>query len=307
MPLILPEGLIDNRLLKYERIFTMDSERAHSQDIRPLKVAIVNLMPKKEETELQLIRMLSNTSLQIDVDLVRMGSHESKNTSSLHLNKFYKTYEQIKENKYDAMIITGAPVERLEYEEIIYWEELKDVFEFARSNVFSTMFICWSAQAALHHFYGVGNKMKEDKIFGVFQYEKRRDDILVKGFDDVFSIPQSRYTYVTEEDIEKVSDIDLIAAREDSGVSIASTKDNRFVFSFGHWEYDRETLKNEYLRDLEKEDTISPPKNYFLDDDPAKDIVVRWRCAGNQFFANWINYCVYQETPFDISKIERKN
>lgn len=306
MPLILPEGLIDAKALKYERIFTMDSQRAQSQDIRPLKVAIVNLMPKKEETELQLIRMLSNTSLQIDINLVRMGSYESKNTSMAHLKKFYKTYEEIKDNKYDAMVITGAPVERMEYEEIIYWPELKDVFEFARTNVHSTLFICWSAQAALHHYYGIANGLKEDKIFGVFDYEKSKEDVLIKGFDDVFSIPQSRYAYVTEEEVAKIEDIEVIAAREDSGVSLAATKDKRFVFSFGHWEYDRETLHNEYIRDLEAEDTIAVAENYYKDDNPEGPIVVNWRCAGNQFFANWINYCVYQETPFDISKIKEK-
>lgn len=306
MPLILPEGLINPEALKYEKIFTMDQSRADSQDIRPLKIAIVNLMPKKEETELQLLRMLSNTALQMDISLIHMGSYESKNTSSSHLEKFYKTYDQIKSQKFDAMIITGAPVERLEYEEIIYWPELKDIFEFARNNVFSTMFICWSAQAALHYFYGIGNNLKEDKIFGIYDYENIQNNMLTKGFDDIYSIPQSRYTYVSEKEVAKINDIEIIASRKDTGLAVGATKDYRFVFSFGHWEYDRETLHNEYLRDLIKEETINIPVNYYKNDNPNNDIIVNWRSAGNLFFSNWINYCVYQETPFNIEKIQRK-
>ncbi|WP_138160506.1 homoserine O-acetyltransferase/O-succinyltransferase family protein [Peptoniphilus catoniae] len=306
MPLIIPKDLISQDILKKEKIFTMDESRADTQDIRPLKIAIVNLMPKKEETELQLIRVLSNTALQINIDLVRMKSHNPKNTSEHHLEKFYKTYDEIKDSKYDAMIVTGAPVERLEYEKIKYWPELKKIFNFAKENVYSTMFICWSAQAALYHYYGIENETVEDKIFGVFDFEKLEDDKLVKGFDDVFSVPQSRYTYVKEEEVAKHKDLKIISSREDTGVGIVTTKDNRFVFSFGHWEYDKDTLHNEYIRDLEKNTKISLPKNYYLNDDSKNKILVRWRAVGNLFFSNWINYCVYQETPYKIEKIKRK-
>lgn len=306
MPLILPHGLIDKESLKYEKIFTMDYERAYSQDIRPLKVAIVNLMPKKEETELQLIRMLSNTALQIDISLIRMGSHQSKNTSPVHLERFYRTYEEIKDEKFDAMVITGAPVERFEYEEIIYWSELKDVFEFARTQVFSTLFICWSAQAGLYHFYDIDNQLKKDKIFGIYEYEKNVEDVLIKGFDDKFYIPQSRYSLVGLDQVKDREDLDLLIGSEETGGVLMASKDKRLIFNFGHWEYDRDTLKNEYIRDLEKEEEIKPPINYFKDDDPNKDIIVRWRSAGNLFFANWINYCVYQETPYNIEEISEK-
>lgn len=307
MPLIIPKDLISESVLKEEKIFTMDQERADSQDIRPLKIAIVNLMPKKEETELQLIRVLSNTALQINIDLVRMRSHNPKNTSHKHLEKFYKTFDEIKNTKYDAMIFTGAPVELLDYEKIKYWSELKEIFDFAKENVFSTMFICWSAQAALYHYYGIKNDFVDKKIFGVYDFEKLQDDKLVKGFDDVFSVPQSRWTYVDEKEVEKYKDLKIISSRPDTGVGIVTTKDNRLIFSFGHWEYDRDTLHNEYIRDLAKNKDIQIPKNYYFDDDINNKVMMKWKAAGNLFFSNWINYCVYQETPYNIENIKIKN
>ncbi|EGY80044.1 homoserine O-acetyltransferase/O-succinyltransferase family protein [Peptoniphilus indolicus] len=306
MPLIIPKDLIGEETLKRERIFTMDEQRASSQDIRPLKVAIVNLMPKKKETELQLIKMLSNTSLQININLIRMGSYEPKNIEAEHLNKFYKTFNEIKHEKYDAMIITGAPVEKLEYEKIIYWDELKEILDYAKENVFSTMFICWSAQAALYHYYNVEHNLSENKIFGVFEFEKKKDDKILKGFDDEFSVPTSRYTYVKSEQLKDIDELNILAEREDTGVGLITSEDYRFVFNFGHWEYDKDTLNNEYRRDLDKNIKIDMPVNYYKENDISKGIKVTWRSAGNLFFSNWLNYCVYQETPYNIEEIKNK-
>lgn len=307
MPLIIPRDLIVEEVLQRENIFTMRDSSAIKQDIRPLSIAIVNLMPKKEETELQLLRMLSNTALQINIDLVRMESYDPNNSDTKRLKSFYKTYDDIKNNKYDAMIITGAPIETLAYEKIKYWDELKTIFEFAKKNVYSTMFICWSAQAALYHYYKIEHKLSDEKIFGVFEFDKLKENKIVKGFDDSFLVPTSRHTYVDIEDFEDFSDLEVLAARPDTGVSLVTTKDNRFVFNFGHWEYDKDTLHNEYIRDLSQGKKISPPINYYEDNDPKKDIKIRWRSAGNLFFSNWLNYCVYQETPFAIDSIEGKS
>ena len=307
MPLIIPKDLIVEEVLERENIFTMRDSSAKEQDIRPLNIAIVNLMPKKEETELQLLRMLSNTALQINIDLVRMESYNPTNSDVKRLNAFYKTYEDIKNNKYDAMIITGAPIETIAYEEIKYWDELKTIFEFAKDNVYSTMFICWSAQAALYHYYNIEHKVSKGKIFGVFEFDKLKDNKIVKGFDDTFLVPTSRHTYVDIEDFEDLEDLEVLAARPDTGVSLVTTKDNRFVFNFGHWEYDKDTLHNEYIRDISQGKKIAPPKNYYEDNDPKKEIKIRWRSAGNLFFSNWLNYCVYQETPFAIETIEGKS
>nr|WP_311566212.1 homoserine O-succinyltransferase [Peptoniphilus grossensis] len=307
MPLIIPKDLIVEEVLERENIFTMRDSSAKEQDIRPLSIAIVNLMPKKEETELQLLRMLSNTALQINIDLVRMESYNPANSDLKRLRAFYKTYEDIKHKKYDAMIITGAPIETIAYEEIKYWDELKTIFEFAKENVYSTMFICWSAQAALYHYYKIDHKVSDGKIFGVFEFDKLKDNKIVKGFDDTFLVPTSRHTYVKAEDLEDIEDLEVLAARPDTGVSLATTKDNRFVFNFGHWEYDKDTLHSEYIRDISQGKKIAPPQNYYEDNDPKKEIKIRWRSAGNLFFSNWLNYCVYQETPFAIEKIEGKS
>ena len=307
MPLIVPKDLIVEEVLERENIFIMRDSSAREQDIRPLNIAIVNLMPKKEETELQLLRMLSNTALQINIDLVRMESYNPSNSDLKRLRTFYKTYEDIKNKKYDAMIITGAPIETIAYEEIKYWEELKTIFEFAKENVYSTMFICWSAQAALYHYYNIEHKVSSGKIFGVFEFDKLKDNKIVKGFNDTFLVPTSRHTYVDKEDLEEIEDLEVLAARSDTGVSLATTKDNRFVFNFGHWEYDKDTLHNEYIRDISQGKKIAPPKNYYEDNDPKKEIKIRWRSSGNLFFSNWLNYCVYQETPFAIETIEGKS
>lgn len=307
MPLIIPKDLIVEEVLERENIFTMRDSSAKEQDIRPLRIAIVNLMPKKEETELQLLRMLSNTALQINIDLVRMESYNPTNSDLKRLRAFYKTYEDIKHKKYDAMIITGAPIETIAYEKIKYWEELKTIFEFAKENVYSTMFICWSAQAALYHYYKIDHKVSDEKIFGVFEFDKLKDNKIVKGFDDTFLVPTSRHTYVKAEDLEDIEDLEVLAARPDTGVSLATTKDNRFVFNFGHWEYDKDTLHSEYIRDISQGKKIAPPQNYYEDNDPKKEIKIRWRSAGNLFFSNWLNYCVYQETPFAIETIEGKS
>ncbi|MDU7151614.1 MAG: homoserine O-succinyltransferase [Peptoniphilus grossensis] len=307
MPLIIPKDLIVEEVLERENIFTMRDSSAKEQDIRPLSIAIVNLMPKKEETELQLLRMLSNTALQINIDLVRMESYNPANSDLKRLRAFYKTYEDIKHKKYDAMIITGAPIETIAYEKIKYWDELKTIFEFAKENVYSTMFICWSAQAALYHYYKIDHKVADGKIFGVFEFDKLKDNKIVKGFDDTFLVPTSRHTYVKAEDLEDIEDLEVLAARPDTGVSLATTKDNRFVFNFGHWEYDKDTLHSEYIRDISQGKKIAPPQNYYEDNDPKKEIKIRWRSAGNLFFSNWLNYCVYQETPFAIETIEGKS
>lgn len=307
MPLIVPKDLIVEEVLERENIFTMRDSSAKEQDIRPLNIAIVNLMPKKEETELQLLRMLSNTALQINIDLVRMESYNPSNSDLKRLRTFYKTYEDIKNKKYDAMIITGAPIETIAYEEIKYWEELKTIFEFTKENVYSTMFICWSAQAALYHYYNIEHKVSSGKIFGVFEFDKLKENKIVKGFDDTFLVPTSRHTYVDKEDLEEIEDLEVLAARPDTGVSLATTKDNRFVFNFGHWEYDKDTLHNEYIRDISQGKKITPPKNYYEDNDPKKEIKIRWRSSGNLFFSNWLNYCVYQETPFAIETIKGKS
>lgn len=304
MPLILPDQLIDQEVLNQENIFTMTQDQANHQDIRPIKILIVNLMPKKEEAELQLLRMLSNSALQMNIDLVRMDSYQATHASQDRLKKFYKTYDQIKDQKFDAMIITGAPVERMDYQDIIYWKELKNIFDFAREHVFSTLFICWSAQAALYHYFGVPKQEVEEKIFGIYQYEKKKEDPILKGFDDSFYAPQSRYTYVKEEDLREIPQIQVLSSREDTGVGLATTLDHRFVFSFGHWEYDKETLHEEYLRDLAKGLTTQIPKNYYRQDDPQGDIIMNWRSSGSLFFSNWLNYCVYQETPYQLEKIK---
>lgn len=306
MPLIVPNDLPARAVLEEENIFTMSNIRAESQDIRPLRVAILNLMPTKEVTELQFLRMLSNTPLQVDIDLVHTESYESKNTDKRHLEKFYKTFSEIKDNKYDAMIITGAPVERMEYEEVLYWEELKEILDYVRKNVFSALFVCWAAQAALYHYYGVQKHDAGKKIFGVYEFQTTGQNVLTKGFDDTYFVPQSRYTYTKGEDLTSVQDLVVWAERPDTGVQLASTKDNRLIFVAGHGEYDPDTLYKEYLRDKAKEEEIAIPSNYFVNDDESQGIAVKWRSHANLFFANWLNYCVYQETPYDIEKIGDK-
>lgn len=306
MPVIIPYDLPAKDILAKENIFVMNESRAKAQDIRPLRVAIINLMPTKIETETQLLRMLSNTALQVKVDLIRTSSHQSKNTSKEHLEKFYKTFDEIRNSKYDAMIVTGAPVEKMDYEDVNYWEELKEIMDYAREHVYSTMFICWASQAALYHYYGIEKHQSEKKISGVFENEVVGESVLTRGFDRYFYAPQSRYTYCKEEDIRKVDDLEIIAESEEAGVHITTTKDNRLIFISGHSEYDEETLDLEYKRDLIKSPDAAVPANYYKNDDPTKGILLRWKSHGNLLFSNWLNYCVYQETPYDIDEITQK-
>lgn len=306
MPLVIDSDLPSKMALEKENIFIMGKERASTQDIRPIKIAIVNLMPDKEETEIQILRALSNTPLQVNIDLIRTESYKSKHTEEIYLKKYYKDFSSIKDDKYDGMIITGAPVEKLEFNEVKYWEELKEIFEYARTNVYSTMFICWASQAALYYYYNIKKHLVDKKIFGVFEYEVLEESLLTKGFDDLFYMPQSRHSLNKEEDIRRIKDLKIIGSHKDSGVNLVTSLDNRFVFVAGHGEYSRDTLYKEYIRDKNKGLEIEMPMNYFKNDNEDDGIVVKWRSHGNLLFTNWLNYHVYQETPYDISKIERK-
>ncbi|HML37657.1 MAG TPA: homoserine O-succinyltransferase [Bacillota bacterium] len=304
MPILIPKGLPAYKILKEENVFVMQEHRALKQDIRPLRIAIVNLMPTKEVTETQLIRMLANTPLQVDLQLLTMDSHDSKNADKLHMENFYKTFDEIKNQRFDGMIITGAPVEFLPFEEVDYWEELAEIFEYTKTNVFSTLHICWGAQAALYYHYGIDKFVMPEKLFGVFKQSlKDKKSELTRGFDEEFYAPHSRHTQIKREDALKVKDLKILAESETTGPHILATKDKRMIFVQGHMEYDRETLKLEYERDINKGLEIDVPKNYFKNDDPAKGIVVKWSGHGNLFFANWLNY-IYQETPYDLNKLE---
>lgn len=304
MPILVPKGLPAYKTLQEENVFVMHEQRAQKQDIRPLRVAIVNLMPTKEVTETQLIRMLANTPLQVDLQLLTMDSHDSKNTDKNHLDNFYKTFEEIKNQRFDGMIITGAPVEFLPFEEVDYWKELTEIMEYSKSNVFSTLHICWGAQAGLYYHYGINKHELPSKLFGVYKHKlKDKKSELTRGFDEEFYAPHSRHTQVEKADILKIPELKILAESDDTGAHIISTKDKRRIFVQGHAEYDRETLKLEYDRDIRKGLRIDVPKNYFKDDNPAKGIVVKWSGHGNLFFANWLNY-IYQETPYDLSKLD---
>ena len=304
MPVLIPQNLPAKEILEQENIFIMVEKRAQNQDIRPLKVAIVNLMPAKVETETQLLRVLSNTALQVHIDLVRTGTHTGKSTSIEHLKQFYRTFDEIKDENYDAMIVTGAPIEKLNYEDVKYWKEMRTIMDYALTHVFSTMYLCWAAQAALYHYYGVEKHLRENKLFGVFETYISGNSPLTRGFDDCFYTPQSRYTYCCEKDIEKVRELIILAKSPDAGVHIAATNDMRLIFVAGHSEYDKMTLDKEYRRDLAKGDSIAIPKNYYKNDDPKNDIIMRWRSHGNLMFGNWLNYCVYQETPYDLNTLK---
>lgn len=306
MPIVVPQDLPASEVLASENIFVMDEKRAKHQDIRPLKLGIINLMPTKISTETQLLRRVSNMALQIHVDLIRTGTYESTHTSREHLQKFYITLEQVKDKKYDALIVTGAPVEHMSYEDVAYWDEMVEVMEWARHNVFSTMFICWAAQAALYHYYGIPKYGLDEKLFGVFKGYLRADSILTSGFDDAFYMPHSRVAYNKSEDIGQIEDLSILVSSEEAGAHITATHDNRFIFVSGHGEYDETTLEDEYKRDLAKGIDIAPPANYYHDDDPAKGIMKRWTAHSNLLFSNWLNYCVYQETPFNIEEIVEK-
>ncbi|MDX9800643.1 MAG: homoserine O-succinyltransferase [Spirochaetia bacterium] len=304
MPIKIPDNLPAREILNRENIFIMTEDRASHQDIRPLKIAILNLMPTKITTETQLMRLLGNTPLQIDAVLLQTESYQSRNTSSDHLNEFYKTFTEIKHEKLDGMIITGAPVEQLDFDEVEYWDELKEVMEWTKRNVFSTLHICWAAQAGLFYHYNIPKYQLKEKMFGVFSHNvKIKHTKLLRGFDDLFFAPHSRHTEVRREDIEKISELEILAESDEAGVYIAASKNGRDIFVTGHAEYDPLTLKAEYDRDIAKGLKVAVPKNYYPDNNPDLTPVVRWRSQASLLFSNWLNYHVYQETPYDLNKI----
>ncbi len=305
MPIKVPNGLPAVKTLKDENIFVMTHKRAVKQDIRPLKILLLNLMPKKIETETQFARLLGNTPLQVEMEMMYTTSHKSKNTSEEHLLAFYKTFDEIKDNKYDGMIITGAPVENMEFEEVEYWDELCEIMEWSKSHVTSTFHICWGAQAGLYYHYSIQKHPLPKKCFGVYPHKvDYKRSILFRGFDETFMVPQSRHTTVYAEDIKKVKGLKILASSKETGVYAVSTNKGKQIFVTGHSEYDKDTLKNEYLRDMEKGLEIDIPKNYFPNDDPTKEPIVSWRAHANLLFSNWLNYFVYQTTPYDIETIE---
>lgn len=306
MPIKIPHNLPAVDILAKENIFVMDEQRALSQDIRPLKCVIVNLMPTKIETETQLLRLLSNTPLQIEITFLKMDSYVSKNISVEHMKNFYKTFDDIKDEKFDALIITGAPVETLPFEEVAYWKELERVMQWSRKSVFSTLHICWGAQAGLYYHYGISKYYLNKKIFGIFPVEiKNTKTMLLRGFDEIFNMPHSRHTGIKEEDILKISELEILAKSDEAGVSIIRSRDKRKIFVTGHMEYDRLTLENEYKRDINSGKKIAVPFNYYPDDNPEKKPLYTWRSHANLFFTNWINYYVYQETPYDLDELEK--
>ncbi len=307
MPIKVADNLPAKSVLTNESIFLMDESRAFHQDIRPLKILILNLMPNKQQTEVQLLRLLSNSPLQVEVSFMHMESHVSKNTSRAYLDTFYLTFADVKDEKYDGLIITGAPVEQIPFEEVNYWEELTQIMDWSKTNVTSTFHICWGAQAGLYYHYGVPKYPLEKKMFGVFAHTKIYDHIdLLRGFDDVFYAPHSRHTEVHAEDIEKVDGLRIIASGEEAGVYIVASDDMRQFFVMGHSEYEKNTLASEYFRDKEKGLDIEIPKNYFKDDDPSKPPVSLWKAHSSLLYTNWLNYCVYQLTPYDIDSIGGK-
>lgn len=302
MPIVIPQTIPAYKVLERENIFVMTQRRAESQDIRPLEIAILNLMPTKIETETQLMRLLSNTPLQVNITLVETETYKSSHTARDHMERFYKTFDSIKDKMLDGLVVTGAPVETLEFDNVHYWEELKMIMDYADKNVTSTIFICWGAQAALFHYYGIGKKPLPKKMFGVFRNSAQAEfEPLLKGLDDTFYIPHSRHTTVDEEAVRACRKLKVIASGDECGLSIVKSADNRKFFFFGHSEYDRETLKNEYLRDLNKGLAIDPPKNYFIDGDIER-INLSWRSTANLMFYNWLNYYVYQVTPYLLEK-----
>ena len=306
MPLIIPNNLPASDTLKKENIFTMERARAVRQDIRPLKILTVNLMPTKVATETQLARVLANTPIQVELTLLRMDSHETKNTSEEHLNTFYTTLPEIENQRFDGMILTGAPVETIPFEAVDYWKELCDILEFSKENVYSSMHICWGAQAALYYHYGIDKYLLEQKIFGVFPHAVLRPQSpLMRGFDEFFFAPHSRYTAIKKEDVTKHPEIRILAESAEAGPHIMATDSGRQIFITGHQEYDKETLALEYQRDVQKGVPVEVPQNYYRNDDPAQEVLFRWRSHAHLLFSNWLNYYVYQATPFDLEELAR--
>ena len=306
MPINIPNELPATKVLEAENIFVMNETRATTQDIRPLEILILNLMPTKIDTETQLSRLLGNTPLQINLELMHTSTHQSKNTSEEHLLAFYKTFDQIKDNYYDGLIITGAPVEKMEFEEVEYWEELTEIMEWSKHHVHSTFHICWGAQAGLYYHYGIRKHELAEKMFGVFPHSlERKRSILFRGADDVLYVPHSRHTSIAREDVEKVPELKILASSEEAGVYAISTDGGSQIFIMGHSEYDADTLRKEYERDKNAGLEIKIPKNYFPGDDDTKEPLVTWRAHANLLYSNWLNYFVYQTTPYDITKIQK--
>ena len=305
MPIKIPNLLPATQVLLNENIFVMTETRAMTQDIRPLKILMLNLMPQKIATETQIARLIGNTPLQVELELLQTATHKSTHTAAEHMLAFYKTFDEVKSHKYDGMIITGAPVEHLEFEEVDYWEELCEIMEWSKTHVTSTFHICWGAQAGLYYHYGVKKHQLDKKLFGVFEHTlDYKQSILFRGFDDTFVVPHSRHTESRREDIEAVPELKILASSEEAGVFVCSTEKGRQIFVSGHSEYDADTLKNEYLRDKNAGLPIDIPKNYFPDDDDTKAPIVKWRSCGNLLYTNWLNYFVYQSTPYNIEEIE---
>lgn len=306
MPIKIPNDLPAVKVLNDENIFVMTETRAITQDIRPLKILLLNLMPKKIETETQLSRLLGNSPLQVDLELIHTKSHKSKNTSAEHLLSFYKTFDDVKDKTFDGMIITGAPVEQMPFEEVEYWQELCEIMEWTKTHVHSTFHICWGAQAGLYYHFGIDKKPLDKKMFGVFPHTvDYKHSILFRGFDDVFMVPHSRHTTIDIEDVKKCSEIKILASSEEAGVYAMATAEGKQIFITGHSEYDAITLANEYFRDLNEGKPIEIPKNYFPQDNPEKAPLVTWRSHANLLYSNWLNYFVYQTTPYDIEDINK--
>ncbi|MBR4305109.1 MAG: homoserine O-succinyltransferase [Clostridia bacterium] len=304
MPIKIPNGLPAAQTLKSENIFVMDEHRAHTQDIRPLKIGLLNLMPTKIATETQLARLLSNTPLQVELELIAIENHVPKNTPAEHMIAFYKHFKDIKDQNFDGFIITGAPVELMPFEDVEYWNELCEIMEWTKTHVHSTFHICWGAQAALYYHYGINKIILPEKMFGIFPHTvERSNNMLFRGFDDTFMVPHSRHTAISREDIEKVPEIKILASSPEAGVYAMSTDNGRQIFITGHSEYDARTLENEYIRDKSQGLPINVPKNYYPNDDDTLAPNVTWRSCANLLYSNWLNYFVYQTTPYDIEKI----
>ena len=307
MPIKIPNDLPAVKVLNDENIFVMTEARAVSQDIRPLRILLLNLMPKKIETETQLSRLLGNTPLQVELELIRTKTHQSKNTSEEHLLAFYKTFDDVRDQNFDGMIITGAPVEHLPFEEVEYWDELCTIMEWTKTHVHSTFHICWGAQAGLYYHFGVKKYPLDKKMFGIFPHKvDYRRPILLRGFDDVFMAPHSRHTEIRREDLEKVPNLKILASSEEAGIYATMTEGGKQIFITGHSEYDALTLDSEYKRDVALGRPIEIPKNYYPDDDPTREPNVCWRSHANLLYSNWLNYFVYQTTPFDIEKVRNE-
>ena len=301
MPIVIPGSLPAFETLSEENIFIINEERSIHQDIRPLEIAIVNLMPTKIETETQLLRLLGNSPLQVNITLLKTNSYVSKNTSEDHLSSFYNVFDDIKDKRFDGMIITGAPIETLQFEDVDYWNELEKIMEFSKTNVTSTFHICWGAQAGLYYHYGINKYPLKKKMFGIYKHTLNNPkNKLFRGFDEVYNAPHSRYTEIKKEDIDKVDDLEILSESEEAGVYVVASKNVKQIFVTGHSEYDKNTLKKEYTRDKEKGLEIGVPINYFKNDDPNLEPIVTWKSHAHLIFSNWLNYCVYQETPFEL-------